>query len=496
VPSGKHLFDEIMVVGNGHGGVPYAALGYVYRWIDSAQVEFSAPDLAVTNISVAAPGVEILTLEVRDAQGGIVRCSAKIEIQPAQPARPRPDSFMYVANYGSDSVWVYDTATFLLTASIPTGNGPVAIAFSGDGAQAYVANQLDNSVTVIDSESSTAIATLAVGAAPIDIAIDSYARRAYVANSASPFVSAIDLETHVVSRISVGGAQRALALNRDGSRLYVAAASVGRVLVIDPSMSVPRRLALIPVGAVPSDLIFNSLFTHLYVANQQFPSVAVFDISRPNAPQSILASPRPARIALSAFSFMLATTEEVGTSVTIRNLIDQTSHRVGVGIDPRGVAFTSNGSRLVVANFGSDSATLIDMGAQYAARQLPTGFSPIDIAIFTPSIALPISTRIRNLQPRIGLPFRELSPDQEQRFFRGRLAFSSQFYAGDGAGPIKNGAPINASDDCPSDSQKIRPGQCGCGVPEIDTDYDGAADCIDACPNNAAIAILHAGMSC
>lgn len=40
-------------------------------------------------------------------------------------------------------------------------------------------------------------------------------------------------------------------------------------------------------------------------------------------------------------------------------------------------------------------------------------------------------------------------------------------------------------DLCPQDPNKTSPGQCGCGVPDFDTDNDGTADCIDACPSDA-----------
>lgn len=45
------------------------------------------------------------------------------------------------------------------------------------------------------------------------------------------------------------------------------------------------------------------------------------------------------------------------------------------------------------------------------------------------------------------------------------------------------------ADLCPSDSSKILPGQCGCGVPDTDGDGDGTANCIDGCatdPNKSA----------
>ena len=40
----------------------------------------------------------------------------------------------------------------------------------------------------------------------------------------------------------------------------------------------------------------------------------------------------------------------------------------------------------------------------------------------------------------------------------------------------------DTNDGCPSDPDKISPGQCGCGSPDTDSDSDGTADCNDACP--------------
>lgn len=48
---------------------------------------------------------------------------------------------------------------------------------------------------------------------------------------------------------------------------------------------------------------------------------------------------------------------------------------------------------------------------------------------------------------------------------------------GDGVG--------DSVDGCPFDATKIEPGICGCGNPDIDSDYDGFLDCDDACPDLA-----------
>ena len=46
--------------------------------------------------------------------------------------------------------------------------------------------------------------------------------------------------------------------------------------------------------------------------------------------------------------------------------------------------------------------------------------------------------------------------------------------------------PFLDEDLCPDDPNKTKPGFCGCGVPETDSDDDGVPDCIDQCPDDPA----------
>lgn len=47
------------------------------------------------------------------------------------------------------------------------------------------------------------------------------------------------------------------------------------------------------------------------------------------------------------------------------------------------------------------------------------------------------------------------------------------------------GYVVNATDDCPANTNKQVPGDCGCATADTDTDGDGTADCNDGCPNDA-----------
>lgn len=40
------------------------------------------------------------------------------------------------------------------------------------------------------------------------------------------------------------------------------------------------------------------------------------------------------------------------------------------------------------------------------------------------------------------------------------------------------------TDQCPFDDEKTEPGQCGCGIPDKDSDLDETPDCIDDCPED------------
>ena len=52
-------------------------------------------------------------------------------------------------------------------------------------------------------------------------------------------------------------------------------------------------------------------------------------------------------------------------------------------------------------------------------------------------------------------------------------ACGSTDFDGDGIG--------DACDGCPNDPLKQTPGECGCGVPDVDADDNGIADCLESC---------------
>jgi len=57
----------------------------------------------------------------------------------------------------------------------------------------------------------------------------------------------------------------------------------------------------------------------------------------------------------------------------------------------------------------------------------------------------------------------------------------------DGDGLADAADPDCFADQCPGNAAKVLPGQCGCAVPDTDSDCDGFADCVDDCDDDPEV---------
>jgi YVTN family beta-propeller protein len=145
----------------------------------------------------------------------------------------------YVANFFDNTVSVIDTTTNTVTATIPVGEEPAAVAFLPDGSRAYVINRSSFGIgtfTVIDTASSTVVATVDVPnvMAPMFSAVAPDGRTLYIPSFETQSVAVIDTATNTLRAtipVPVTG-PTGTAVTPDGSRLYVCANS-GSVVVFD-----------------------------------------------------------------------------------------------------------------------------------------------------------------------------------------------------------------------------------------------------------------------
>ncbi|HEY0377844.1 MAG TPA: beta-propeller fold lactonase family protein [Pyrinomonadaceae bacterium] len=280
-------------------------------WLDSAGRSFEvgnmpltmrlSPDGRYVVVSLSGwreQGIEVVEL----ATGRVVQTLA----QPAAflGLAFSPDGrTLYVAGGNEDAVFRYGwrdgRATLVdklaLAEKDPKKDGtrfPAGLAVSRDGRFLYVAENMADSLAVIDLASKRVVARLKTDHYPYEVAV-APDNKIYVSawGGATVFVFSArpDGTLTDAGKIIVGRHPSALALNADGSRLFVASASTDRVAVVDTGRRrVIAQLADPPPngaleGSTPDALALSADGARLFVAEADNNAVAVFDLGRGSA---------------------------------------------------------------------------------------------------------------------------------------------------------------------------------------------------------------------
>lgn len=246
---------------------------------------------------------------------------------------------VYVANSGSNSISVIDTAAGRVTNTIGNfGYSPVELALSEDGRWLYATNPKSDNVSVIDTGSNTVVRRVSVGRRPAGIVADADRRKIYVANRESNSVSIVDTDSYTVeTNVTVGLNPSGVTVHED--KLYVANWGSNDISVIGlPSYSVTKTIPVVQrplwlqsglsgriyvsngdsneisflyatmgmvtddvsVGDLPSHMAVDPLRRKLYVVNGLSEDVSVVDLTTRNVNTVIEVGRRPYGIAMIA----------------------------------------------------------------------------------------------------------------------------------------------------------------------------------------------------
>ena len=186
-------------------------------------------------------------------------------------------SYAYVADYAANAVYVVDTATNAVSASLSVLT-PFDVAITPNGSYGYAPNYVaaPGTVTVIDTSTNSVTATVSDASLnyPRGVAISPNGSYAYVANYGGGTVSVIDTSTNsVTATVTVGLGPWGVAVSPDGSTAYVPNSSSGTVSVIDTSTN--SVTATVTVGTFPTDVAFTPNSATAYVSNYFSGSVSV-----------------------------------------------------------------------------------------------------------------------------------------------------------------------------------------------------------------------------
>jgi YVTN family beta-propeller protein len=290
--------------------------------------------------------------EVRVHPRGVVE---KVEAPSPWGVAVRDDGLALFTDLLGGRVGITSTKTRAVDGFIQTGLAPTGIALSPDGNTAYVANQFGNvsridvatrqvtgsvdianaqalrlspdglqlfvattgtAVVTVDIATLSIVRTVDVGSAPNGFAVHPGGRLLYVSSFDAGTVSEIDMVTGQVLRtFTTFGTPQEMALNRKGTRLYVANEG-GWLDEIDLASgefapSIPLQAGAFGVGVTPDD-------SQTYLTLPSAGLIQIFGLQSRKLAKTINVGGDPRRIAFSQQGRIAAVTNAAGFITFIR----------------------------------------------------------------------------------------------------------------------------------------------------------------------------------
>ncbi len=326
---------------------------------------------------------------------------------------------LYVLCQQSNEIRVFDAATYAVINNIAVGRTPRGFALSPSGDRLFVANSWDDTLSVIDTAKLSVIATWPVGAEPSGVVEDRVAKHLFVANRISNDIAVLDALTGEEQKRLLGGRGASyLTLSPDGARIYathiypnpsplrtglenrtvpeseITVIDAARAVVLDriPLHSVAGvfhlafsndgRLGVVaeyhPKNLVPlAHLEHGGAFAHtltLFGADIGKPiEVPLDELERYAAqPFGVAIAPDKSRIYVTCGGSEMVTVIDVPRLMRfihthagpyVQDLSASSNYVVAhipVGRNPRGLALTRDGRKLLVANRLDDTISVID----------------------------------------------------------------------------------------------------------------------------------------
>jgi YVTN family beta-propeller protein len=328
---------------------------------------------------------------------------------------------LYVLCGQSGEVRVLNAASYAVIKNIPVGRVPRGFSLSPKGDRLFVTNSWDDTLSVIDTASLAVVATWNVGAEPSSVIENRSGKRLFVANRISGDIAVLDAQTgEEQKRLHAGRGVSYLALTPDGARIYAThvypnilprrtglenrTAPESEITVIDAeraivlnrvplhalagvfhvAFSTDGRLGL-TAGYHPKNLVplahveHGAAFTYSLVlfgadlgkANPV--EVPLDELERyASQPFGVAISPDKSRIYVTCGGSEIVTVVDVPRLLRyihthnepLAQDLSASSHyvvtRIPVGLNPRGLALSSDGRRLFVANRLDDTISVID----------------------------------------------------------------------------------------------------------------------------------------
>lgn len=251
----------------------------------------------------------------------------------------------------------------------------------------YVCNHQGNSLSVIDTATDTIVDTIVVPGEPHDVGFTPDGRHGYVSQYSLGTVTVFDTATKALgATISIGPKPQGVAVKTDGTTAYVTSSFNHTVTAINTTTN--QIVAVIQVGTDPDGISNRPNSSEIWVANasngppapppNSRNSVSVIDTNTNKEIARFGVGLTPRRVAFSPDGSRGYTANGTSDNVSIVNApIHKTIGWMSSGGDtPRGLATTPDGLYVYVANNDSASLVKIDLRTNQIVKTIPVTNKP------------------------------------------------------------------------------------------------------------------------
>ncbi len=288
------------------------------------------------------------------------------------------------------------TQTSAVVATIPVGSEPHGVAFDPANGYVYIANFGSDTVSVLDGSSDKIVESVPVGLNPVALAVDSSNGDVYVANGASAYASVIDGATNkVIANVTVGTFAQGIAFDPSNGDIYVThspephscpAAGCPPPTVTIVSGSGGAVVGNVTTGPSPWGVVSDQTNGNVYVANFGSNTVSILNGTTNRLSTSVTVGYHPEGVAFDAANGNVYVTNVAGytmygSSGTV-SVIDgsRVVATIAVGIQPAGIAFDSSNGYVYVANYVSNTTSVIDGSTNLLVAALQVGIAPVGVS--------------------------------------------------------------------------------------------------------------------
>ncbi|WP_445168097.1 YncE family protein [Mycolicibacterium sp. Dal123E01] len=275
-----------------------------------------------------------------------------------------------IADAGTGTVSLINTATNKVIATIPVGTQAGGVVFDPTGTRFYAVDPIGNSVVAVSLPANSVGTPIGVGPNPFMTAIGPVgtpaAGKLYVTNFGDSglgnTVSVVDIATKQVTTVIVGrngAGPFGVAVSPDGTRLWVTNASADAIAIVDTTINKVIKTVPLPSGAVY--VAFSPDGHQVYVTNADTTNtVTVINTADYTTAGTITVGQKPGAIAFSADGSVAYVTNQSDNTVSVINTATKTSIKtIAVGKNPLGVAASPDGKYLYVTNVFDSNVMVI-----------------------------------------------------------------------------------------------------------------------------------------